>query len=279
LPHRPAQRLPAACAREFPAAVAALWLEEPEARMKETPEQIFERGGRDNPRFWSRFSFPPVLADATVMDVGCAHGRLCVDMALAGVRKVVGIDIDADAIAFANENLRRNYPQLVGPVEFTCADLRTYDGSDFDYIVSKESGEHFLDFAGMLAEMGKRLKPGGRIYMGFGPLWNSPYGDHKMYKLVLPWAHLVVPERIIARRVSKLWRKPIESISATGLNRLSLADYRRIFHESGLKVVSLAANCSTHPLVRICSVLRKLPFLEEYFTLGIFCTLEKPREA
>jgi 2-polyprenyl-3-methyl-5-hydroxy-6-metoxy-1,4-benzoquinol methylase len=51
-----------------------------------------KRGEYENPRFWSRFGQVPDFRGAVILDVGSGWGSLCVDMALAGVKRVVGLE-------------------------------------------------------------------------------------------------------------------------------------------------------------------------------------------
>lgn len=246
--------------------------------MKLNPADVkyFQRGERDNPRFWSRFADRPSLAGKRVLDVGCGHGSLCVDVAKAGAAQVVGLDLNVQRINFANANVQQNYPELVGAISFQHIDLKDYPLESFDYILSKDSFEHIIDLPGMLAEMRKRLVPGGRIYAGFGPLYNSPFGDHGMTYSRIPWTHVFLGKKRFAERVDRRWAHEVNSIYDLGLNGLSYADYRRILYNCGLDVVYFKANCSTKAISKVFSVIRKAPFLTEYFTHNIYCILEKP---
>jgi 2-polyprenyl-3-methyl-5-hydroxy-6-metoxy-1,4-benzoquinol methylase len=132
----------------------------------------------------------------SILDVGCGHGALCIDLALSGAEKVAGIDIDHDRLEFAQNNLKQNYPQLMDRVAFLEIDLKDYPTDVlFDYIVSKDSFEHIIDLSGMLREMNKRLKQGGLIFTGFGLLYNDFYCDHKRTKSIIPWGHLMRSEK------------------------------------------------------------------------------------
>ncbi len=154
-------------------------------------------------------------------------------------------------------------PELASTVEFTDAPLEEYDESAvFDAIVSKDAFEHIRDLGGLLREMRKRLKTGGRIYAGFGPLYNSPYGDHRLTGSWLPWAHLFA-EGARLQDVEK------------HLSKMSLADYERILlHESGLHVVFFRVNHSRRPISRAFSWMKDVPSLREYFSHNIYCILE-----
>lgn len=261
--------------------------------MKLDPADIayFKRGDRENPAFWWRLGGKPAFAGAHVLDVGCGLGALCADMAAGGAARVVGLDTETKLIEFARQYTAETFPQFKGVLEFYDQDLGKFDGGKFDVIVSKDSFEHIMDLAGMLGEMSVRLKPGGKIYAGFGPLYNSPFGHHGRVATFLPWrkfpwAHLWEPEEKIVARLNRLRARgeniftysdaPITSIRDLGLSMYSLADYRRFIADSGLKTVRFGVNRSTSPLSKILSVFRHVPCLEEYCTHNIYCILEKP---
>ncbi|MCO6449431.1 MAG: class I SAM-dependent methyltransferase [Caldilineales bacterium] len=238
----------------------------------------FRRGISDNPRFWKRFGGLPDIAGARVLDVGCGHGSLCIYLAQNGASRVAGVDLNEGLINFAAANLTANFPEVAQQVEFFCLDLHDYPPETFDLAVSKDSFEHVLDLPGLLSEIEKRLRPGGRLYAGFGPLYSSPYGDHDAVRqrVRLPWAHLFMGDQGVIDHVNCRRRQPISRISELGLNQLSLADYRRIFAESGLIVRWFRTNRSERWSGRLLAGLSRLPGLAEYFTFNIYCILEKP---
>ncbi len=63
------------------------------------------------------------LRGRTLIDVGCGSGVLALAAATLGAVSVVGIDVDADALANAHDNLELN--GLAGTVRFEQGDLRT----------------------------------------------------------------------------------------------------------------------------------------------------------
>ena len=238
----------------------------------------FEKGREDNITFWSRFDHKPQLNGATVMDVGCGHGRLCIDTALEGASRVIGLDVNPHLVRFAQENLKSRFSHLSDTVEFIHSDIQHYHQEmAFDYIISKDTFEHILDLNDVLREMEKRLKPGGSVYTGFGPLYYSSRGDHRRTKINIPWGHLIVPERIILKRLNRDRGDKVRTIEDLGLNKWRLRDYRKLFDESPLTVTFFQLRDNAHPLAGLCSMLRKLPFLEEYFSYNLYCVLKKPR--
>lgn len=172
--------------------------------LNKADKEYFNRGFSEVEKFWSRFPLPPVNNGGTFLDVGCGHGTLCVCLAKNGARKVVGVDTDTRRIEFARNNLRMNYPDLIGKVEFLNIDLKDFDSSgEFDYVVSKDTFEHIIDLRGVMVEIKRVLKPGGSVYLGFGPLYRDFYGDHKRTKSIVPWGHLMRSEKNIIKSLNR----------------------------------------------------------------------------
>jgi len=243
--------------------------------LRQNDIDYFNKGQIDNPRYWERLGGKPNFKDALVVDLGCGHGSLCIDIALSGAKRVIGIDLSSRLINFANENLRLNYPQLITTVEFRCQNIQEAPETDVDYFVSKNTFEHIIGLEQVLAEMKERLKPNGYIYTGFGPLWNSPFGDHYRTKMPIPWMHAFFTERFIVNWRNLFSEKKITSIQDLGLNALSLAEYRHILNSCGMTIVYLQINANKRFVSRLFSLLKKIPFLEEYFSHNIYCILQK----
>ncbi len=235
----------------------------------------FNLGQVENPRYWGRLGGKPNFKDAVVIDLGCGHGSLCVDIALSGARRVIGLDLNMRLIDFANENLRRNYPQFADTIEFRFQNLSEAPESDIDYFVSKDTFEHVIGLEQVLAEMKKRLKVGGRVYAGFGPLWNSPFGDHGRTRMLRPWGHALFPERFLVNWHNRFDSQKVTSIHDLGLNALPLAEYLRLFRSCGMAIIFLQVNASKRPVSRLFSLISQVPFLTEYFSHNLYCILEK----
>jgi SAM-dependent methyltransferase len=237
--------------------------------------EYFQRGGWENALFWSRLGGMPDLKGLRAVDVGCGHGSLCVNMALNGVEKAIGVDLDDNRIAFAKMNAAQSYPKLANIVDFRCCGIEDVPERDFDLVVSKDSFEHIIGLDKTISEMKARLKRGGRLYAGFSPLYNSPFGDHRRTGLRCPWAHAFVPERRIIRRLHRQGRTDVNSIQDLGLNALSLAQYKTILRESGMEIAYLRVNVSKNPLLWLFTCLARIPFLTEYFSHNLYCILVK----
>jgi 2-polyprenyl-3-methyl-5-hydroxy-6-metoxy-1,4-benzoquinol methylase len=228
-----------------------------------------------DPIFRKRFH-PIDFSGLKVLEIGCGYGSLSIDAAARGASQVVGIDIKNHYIDFANKVLELHYSQFAHSIRFRATPLEQLQETGFDIILSNAAFEHIFDLEGMLAQMKKRLKPGGRIYAGFGPLYNSPRGDHGWCKTKIPWGHLIFSEKSILERLNKNRKDPIASINDLGLNRLSFKQYMAIFVHGGLRIVDLRTNVHENRFYSLLTnMLCRIPFLKEYFTFNIYCILEK----
>jgi len=243
----------------------------------------FERGLRDYGRFWSRLGIKPPIAGRVVADVGCGHGAMCFRLARDGAARVVGIDPNAGSVGFARDRLEQNYIEHRNRIEFHLGELEDFDPAvRFDYIVSKDTFEHVAYLGRLMEVVRARLKPGGLLMTGFGPLYNSPLGDHKGAEAGLPWGHLLFKEEWLVKRLNQRHSRELKSLRDLGLNGLSRAEYRRIFDRSGLERVLYKTNRSegSSPAVRLvyglAQALGGIPALREYLTLNIFAVLRKP---
>ncbi len=251
--------------------------------------EIFNSGFKDNLVFWKRFNNQsPNFNNKNVLDIGCGWGSMVVDIANQGADFVMGVDINCNLINFAQEHVKNSYKDIKNRISFECVDLRNFNNQNlFDIIISKDAFEHIMDLQSMLKEMSQRLKEGGKIYLGFGPLFHSPYGDHDRRKRILkplgilgklitklPWGHLFFSKKII-----KLYNnnnKEITSFKNLQLNMLKYSDYINIFNNSGLKIKYLKYNQSDSSLSGILSLLSNIPGLKNYCVHNIYCILEKP---
>ncbi|UCH88894.1 MAG: class I SAM-dependent methyltransferase [Thermoplasmata archaeon] len=235
----------------------------------------FDRGKTNNPKFWSRLGGEPNFKDTKVLDVGCGFGSLCIDIAKSGAGKVIGIDINEKFLDFAEENMIKNHPKAKKNVEFICCQISELKEKNFDYIISQNSFEHILNLDEVFSGMESKLKSGGKIYIGFSALYNSPLGHHNLIGTKFPWAHVLFSEETLVKKANKNRTDKISSIQDLGLNQLSYAKYKSLLFNSNLKVIYFNVNVSKNPILKIFSIISRIRSLEEYFTYNLYCILEK----
>ena len=100
---------------------------------------------------------------AAVLDIGCASGNLALALERHRGCRVLGIDIDPDAVTVArSQGIDAVVADLtVQPV------LEVVAGRRFDVIIMADVLEHLVDPAGVLAPLAALLTPEGRVLCSF----------------------------------------------------------------------------------------------------------------
>ena len=241
-------------------------------------KRYFDQRANDLHFFFARFPEQIDFRGKRVVDFGCGHGALTFAAAERGAAEVLGIDVNQELIDFAKENQQRQASGAYDIVDFQCADLLKMDLSDYDLILSEATFEHVIGLESYLAGMRDILKPGGRIYTGYSPLYNSPWGDHGRLKApltrFLPWMHLVFPKRWLFLRLGTPHGTPCTSLEELGLNGMSFAAHRDALHNCGMRVVFFEANNQKRLLMRLVEPFRMMPPIRELLTFSIYAILE-----
>ncbi|SRR5216684_1009031 len=209
-----------------------------------------------------------------VADFGCGIGDEAVAAAVHGATKVYGLEISEDFIRAAGkaaqtakvadkcfflhgQRQRRDVEALYGTI---------------DTVFSLDAFEHFPDPAQILGEIGRLLKPGGRLLVNFGPPWNHPYGAHLRYFTRVPWVHLIFTEETILK-VRALYRNDgatkFEEVRG-GLNRMTVGHFRSLIRADNFETEVFRLQP-----VRRTSWLVTRNILLEYFTSAVICVLVK----
>jgi SAM-dependent methyltransferase len=115
------------------------------------------------------------FAGLVVADVGCSAGFIADELASAGARHVLGVDIDVPGLRAAHDR----FGERVG---FVCADgerLPFGDGS-IDVLVFNHIYEHVVDPDAVVAELHRVLAPGGALYLGLGNTYGIVEPHYKL---------------------------------------------------------------------------------------------------
>ncbi len=245
------------------------------AETDECARRYFDEQGDSNREFWRRFGASPCWDGKRVLEVGCGHGALSIEIAQAGA-SVLGVDLDEIRIDFANRNLAQRFPHLVNCVTFQAVDAATLPPDQlFDVIVSKDTFEHVEDLTSLLKELSRRLAPGGQIYAGFSPLYSSPFGDHGRTGLRVPWAHAILPTRAVCAAAARHHGHPVRSLVDIGLNGNTPDQFRVAFDNSGLRVRDIAYNRGDKRLLAVLEKARgHFRRFDRFTTVSIYAVLE-----
>jgi SAM-dependent methyltransferase len=204
-----------------------------------------------------------------VLDLGCGHGALSVLAAKLGASQVVGIDLDVGRVDYANHNVRARLPEFANVVRFEAVDIALHQG-EYDMVISKDAFEHIDELQDVLDHIYRLLAPNGVLASGFGPLYYSPFGDHRRFRLGLPWLHAVMPEPVLARFASWREKRPVRSASDLGLNKLTTPALGRFLAHQPWRRVDARYNQGSKPLFKAFNVLRRVPVVEKYFTVNAY---------
>jgi ribosomal protein L11 methyltransferase len=98
------------------------------------------------------------VSDLTVLDLGTGSGVLSMAAALGGARRVVGIDVDQDAIDSAETSARLN--TLPDSITFEVSDFRHRPPAAADIVLANLTGGMLTSSAGAIAEL---VRPHGRL--------------------------------------------------------------------------------------------------------------------
>ena len=209
--------------------------------------------------------FFDVIRGKTVIDFGCGTGAEAVEMAEAGAKRVLGIDIRESFLDTARKRA------AAASVSDRCAFMTTPDELA-DVVVSLDSFEHFEDPDLILRIMDQYLAPDGKVIATFGPTWYHPLGGHLFS--VFPWAHVVFSENALLR-----WRKSFHpeqtarTFEECGLNKMTVRRFKRIVDRSPFQF----ENFEARP-IRGISWLSN-PITREFGTAIVRCTLVKRASA
>jgi demethylmenaquinone methyltransferase/2-methoxy-6-polyprenyl-1,4-benzoquinol methylase len=109
---------------------------------------------------WRRLAASSARPDgAVVLDAGTGTGDLALELRRQGALRVVGVDFTSRMLAVANRKAR------TGGIEWTLADAQhlPFPDASFDAVTSAFLLRNLADLPAGLAEMGRVLRPGGRL--------------------------------------------------------------------------------------------------------------------
>lgn len=227
------------------------------------------------PQFWARFGGLPDVAGKQIIDFGCARGGMVHTVLEAGAKSAAGIDINPGYITFA----RAKHEKWGDRAQFICGDIREETLEAADIITSCNVMEHVMDLRPTLAALVDCAKPGGDLFIGFSPLWHSPFGHHRLMETRLPWAHLPRKNRaFLDRLVDDAGNSP-KTIQELGFNGATPADFRAALEGLPVTVISARRNVATNPLKQLAMKAMLAPSiigpLEKYVTIGIYWHLQR----
>ncbi len=171
------------------------------------------------------------LTCESFLELACGDGMVCARLNQAG-KKATGVDLNLKNLA---QNSRQSGAQFQ---QMDVEQLALADNS-LDCVYSFNGFEHFADPEKVLREATRLTKPGGIIYLDFGPLYYSPTGLHAYRSISVPYCQLLFPMDLLLEHVS---RNNLRPISNENLNRYSIEQFRNLWIKSKSELTTLDYN-------------------------------------
>ncbi|MFW5877438.1 MAG: class I SAM-dependent methyltransferase [Myxococcota bacterium] len=164
------------------------------------------------------------------LELGCGEGMASHALARRGIR-ASGIDLRSEVF---------DPRALADGVDLRAMDAGSlqHESDHFDLVFSFDAFEHFPDPKAVLREAIRVTRPGGLIYLDFGPLYDSAWGLHAFAALGIPYVQHLFEEDTLQRFCAQ---EGVGPIAFDQCNRWPLARYRDLFsrHRPALEPVLL----------------------------------------
>jgi SAM-dependent methyltransferase len=205
----------------------------------------------------ARYELAARHARGRVLDCACGAGygtRLVADRA-RGVTEALGVDIAADAVAYATAHYGR------AGVRYVTADALTFRdaGGGFDTVISLETIEHVPDPVGLVRALVAQLRPGGVMVASVPTTPSVDANPHHLHDFTeRSFADLFAPYTLA--RVDELRQvQPFSPLAALRRSEQRMADMRP----------SLARYYLRHPRAAVTRALATLRygFTNRYLTV------------
>jgi len=140
------------------------------------------------------------IAGKRILEIGCGNGDLLKYIAMNNNPEyIIGTDLMLSEWWGVGESSGSNWEVRDGNAENL-----SFTDESFDAVISIATFEHIYDVEKALREIKRVLKPSGKFYTYFEPIWTSAAGHHfvkngtwnrKHLELIPPWGHLYMNEQ------------------------------------------------------------------------------------
>jgi len=188
------------------------------------PESLETRG---KARSAELLRFPGAYQAKSFLELGCWDGMVSCCLTQNGK--------ETTAIDYRDTGFDERASRLgVSLMQMNAADLQFEDES-FDFIFSYDAFEHVGSPEDVLREAMRVVKKGGYIYLDFGPIYYSPFGEHAHESISVPYCQLLFTRNTINDFATQNGLQPID---CSHVNGWSLENYRELWNKySQLKKV------------------------------------------
>ena len=160
----------------------------------------------------------------TLLDAACGDGMLGVLLNSYGHNAYL-TDI---------EDWRNNRAKHLPFIKQSMEDLNLFHTEQFDCVCSFNAFEHVKDPSIAFQELFRVCKPGGYIYLEFGPLYCSPWGLHVHHTLSMPYPQFLFSESFLMWKLEKIGIYDLgkESPEIQPLNKWNYSQFNSLWSEN-----------------------------------------------
>ena len=185
--------------------------------------------------FWERLDSPiPDFENLIVVDYGCGFGYDSLFALQKGAKHVYCLEVSPARLKNAQElHVSHGFENATYIDNSNVGGLPAKIREEVDVIFCRDVMEHVPQPLHVLDSMHRITKPGGEIYIGFSPLYRSPYGSHFKNQCKIPWIHLIFSEETILTVFKERFGMPrsfnsFQEIEGSGVNKLSYYAYKKM---------------------------------------------------
>ncbi len=162
--------------------------------------------------------YPGAREASSFLELGCWDGMVSCHLSRAGTKATA---IDYRDTGF-DERASRDGVRLI---QMDASNLQFEDES-FDFVFSYDAFEHVGSPEDVLLEAIRVVRKGGYIYLDFGPIYYSPFGEHAYESIPVPYCQFLFTRDLINDFAIRKGLKPIDF---NHVNGWSLEDYRKLW--------------------------------------------------
>ena len=196
-------------------------LEALQARFPEPPAYGYDpRAVEERGRIRARelLAMPGADRATDFLELGCWDGMVSAGLARAGKR--------ASGIDYRNEGFDARATAAGAKLVVMDASQLTFEDATFDFVFSYDAFEHFDSPGRVLEETIRVLRPGGMLYVDFGPLFLSPLGQHAYRSIRVPYCQCLFAPETLAEFTAA---HALPAIEFDHVNRWTIARFRELF--------------------------------------------------
>ncbi|MBI2829951.1 MAG: class I SAM-dependent methyltransferase [Chloroflexi bacterium] len=185
--------------------------------------------------------------DKTILDIGTGKGRFAIPFALAGARRVVGIDLSEEMLRIARE--RAELAGVSDRVEFEPGDAETlrFEAASFDVVCCGDAFQYLPNPVKALTEFKRLCRAGGKIVVN---VTNSDYSNFMLnvqklvtknsaiYHIVrgLYFASILYPARLVLHRFLGWPLVKTERSNQPLIRTYTKQEFEQLFVNAGLTI-------------------------------------------